>query len=116
MDAWLAKERKRNEKRGCETERKRKMKRKTIALAAAFIAAYTRPVSAASEITGKINSIYDLVLGIVTAVGGIVLVWGIFDFATGYQQHDSAQQTASVKKIVAGIIMCAAGALVAILR
>lgn len=72
-------------------------------------------VGATSSVTGPINKIKDLVLDIVTAIGAIVLIWGIFDFASGYQHHDSSQQTQSMKKIVAGLIMAAAGKIIPML-
>ena len=73
-------------------------------------------VSASSAVTGKINNITDLVSGIITAAGTIVLFWGVFDFAMAYQQHDSSQQTLSLKKVVAGIIMAVAPTIVNLLK
>ena len=49
-----------------------------------------------------------IVTTIITAAGAIVLAWGVFEFASAYQSRDTAQQTDSLKKIVAGILMCLA--------
>lgn len=65
-------------------------------------------------ITGKIDALKDLVLGIVQSAGAIVLLWGIFEFASAYQSHDTTQQTASLKKLISGILMVAAGTIVGI--
>lgn len=74
-------------------------------LTMALIFAAALPVQATSAVVAKINTLSELVLGIITAAGVIVLAWGIFEFATGYQGHDTSQQTASLKKVISGLIM-----------
>lgn len=69
-------------------------------------------VFATSEVVSRINSLQSLVMGIITAAGAIVLAWGVFDFAAGYQAHDTSQQTQSLKKVVAGILMLLAQSVV----
>lgn len=69
-------------------------------------------VFATSEVVSRINSLQTLVMGIITAAGAIVLAWGVFDFAAGYQAHDTSQQTQSLKKVVAGILMLLAQSVV----
>lgn len=66
------------------------------------------------DITAKIDALKDLVLGIIQSAGAIVLLWGIFEFASAYQSHDTTQQTASLKKVISGILMVAAGTIVSI--
>ena len=84
------------------------------ALAALFLAG---PAFASSTaITSKINSLYSLVLGIIKAAGAIVLAWGVFEFAAGYQSHDSSQQTQSLKKVISGILMCGASTVIALVK
>ena len=73
-------------------------------------------VVAAETVTSKINALYDVVLGIITAAGVIVLAWGIFEFASAYQSRDTAQQTDSLKKVVSGIIMVAAPTIINLLK
>jgi len=84
-----------------------------VSLLIAFLPAY--PVSAAELVTARIDVIKTLVAAIITAAGAIVLLWGIFDFASAYQQHDSAQQTMALKKVIAGIIMALGSQIVALL-
>ena len=97
-------------------------KRKTIALtafltaAAALTLACPAFASTTSTITSKINNLYSLVLGIIKAAGAIVLAWGVFEFAAGYQSHDSSQQTQSLKKVISGILMCGASTVISLVK
>ena len=79
-----------------------------------FLLLLSVPMSAyaTSEVVSRINSLQSLVMGIITAAGAIVLAWGVFDFAAGYQAHDTSQQTQSLKKVVAGILMLLAQSVV----
>ncbi len=65
---------------------------------------------AAAQVQGKINNLYS------TAAGAIVLAWGVFEFASAYQSRDTAQQTDSLKKVVAGILMCLAPTIINLLK
>ena len=103
-------------------ERKKEFEGRVIALALAAGAvmafAFADPVFAATTatITNKINKLYDLVLGIIKAAGAIVLAWGVFEFAAGYQSHDSSQQTQSLKKVISGILMCGASTVISLVK
>ena len=57
-----------------------------------------------------------IVTTIITAAGAIVLAWGVFEFASAYQSRDTAQQTDSLKKVVAGILMCLAPTIINLLK
>ena len=95
-------------------------KRKRISRALALVALITilgsTTASATAVVTQKLGSLNELVLGIVTAAGVIVLAWGIFEFATAYQSHDTSQQTMSLKKVVSGIIMVTAPQIINLLK
>lgn len=71
---------------------------------------------AAEVVTSKINALNEIVLSIVTAAGVIVLAWGIFEFATAYQSHDTSQQTMSLKKVISGILMVGAPTIINLLK
>ena len=71
---------------------------------------------AAAQVQGKINNLYSIVTTIITAAGAIVLAWGVFEFACAYQSRDTAQQTDSLKKVVAGILMCLAPTIINLLK
>lgn len=78
----------------------------------------TTPMNAfaAAQVQGKINNLYSIVTTIITAAGAIVLAWGVFEFASAYQSRDTAQQTDSLKKVVAGILMCLAPTIINLLK
>ena len=89
----------------------------TAVCMAVIMAACASPAFASSTaITGKINNLYTLVLGIIKAAGAVVLAWGVFEFAAGYQSHDSSQQTQSLKKVISGILMCGASTVIALVK
>ena len=71
---------------------------------------------AAAQVQGKINNLYSIVTTIIPAAGAIVLAWGVFEFASAYQSRDTAQQTDSLKKVVAGILMCLAPTIINLLK
>ena len=71
---------------------------------------------AVGEVQGRLNLIWNLVMGIMTAAGAIVLAWGVFEFAAGYQSHDSSQQTQSLKKVISGILMCGASTVISLVK
>ena len=87
-----------------------------LIIALTMLVMFPGSVFAADAVTGKINSLYEIVLGIITAAGVIVLAWGIFEFASAYQSRDTAQQTDSLKKVVSGIIMVAAPTIINMLK
>ena len=103
-------------KEGKVREKKKKLIPKGTALGMAMAMMYASTASATAVVTQKLGSLNELVLGIVTAAGVIVLAWGIFEFATAYQSHDTSQQTMSLKKVVSGIIMVAAPQIIALLK
>ena len=95
---------------------KKKLVPKGLVLGMAMSMLFASTASATAVVTQKLGSLNELVLGIVTAAGVIVLAWGIFEFATAYQSHDTSQQTMSLKKVVSGIIMVAAPQIIALLK
>ena len=89
---------------------------KMVLPALALVILTAQEAGATSAITGKIDNLYALVLGIIKAAGAIVLAWGVFEFAAGYQSHDSSQQTQSLKKVISGILMCMAGTIINMIK
>lgn len=79
--------------------------RQAAVLAAAVALALPAYVYAEEDITAALTSLTDLVMTIVRLAGGIVAIWGVFEFASGYQSHDGTQQTAGLKRVVAGLLM-----------
>lgn len=83
--------------------------RQVAVLAAVIALALPAYVYAEEDITTAMTSLTDLVMKIVQLAGGIVIIWGVFEFASGYQSHDGTQQTAGLKRVVAGLLMFFAG-------
>ena len=81
-----------------------------------MVTAFITIAFAAAQVQGKINNLYSIVTTIITAAGAIVLAWGVFEFASAYQSRDTAQQTDSLKKVVAGILMCLAPTIINLLK
>lgn len=61
-----------------------------------------------AQVNSGINVLKTLVKGVVSGVGFIILMLGVVDFGTGISEHNSTQQHEGIKKIVAGVIVCAA--------
>ncbi len=95
---------------------KKKLVPKGLVLGMTMAMLFVSTAMASAVVTQKLGSLNELVLGIVTAAGVIVLAWGIFEFATAYQSHDTSQQTMSLKKVVSGIIMVTAPQIIALLK
>lgn len=60
---------------------------------------------AVAEVQGRLNLIWNLVIAIIAAAGAIVLAWGVFEFASAYQHHDTSGRTSALKKVISGILM-----------
>lgn len=86
------------------------MKAKTAAEAGMILAmimmAFPMNVFAAGEeVVAGINSLEGLLANIVTAIGTIIILWGIFELGTAQQSHDPAQTPLAIKRITGGLIM-----------
>ena len=61
--------------------------------------------SAGNElIRNSFKNLLDIVIAIVSSIGAILILWGIFDFATALQSQDGALQSASFKRIGGGLV------------
>lgn len=92
---------------------------KAAATAKAFLMAIVyrmfampQAVYAAGQVTAGIKNLGDIIGKIIQGAGAVVLLWGVFEFATAWQQRDSAAQTEALKKIISGLVMIAATAIV----
>lgn len=52
-----------------------------------------------------INNLSDLIFQIITAIGGIILVMGVFQFGMSWKSHDPSQRTNGLLGILGGIII-----------
>ena len=75
-------------------------------------------IFAAGDTTGVLSGLLNLkslVLGIITVVGVIYLVWGISEFATALSDRDSSSMKSAGYKIAGGLLMALAGSIVTFL-
>lgn len=107
---------------GSETDTgKQKMKvsdiaRKSFFLAMMFFTMYlnTSPVfatDATSAITGKFDTFYNLVCAVIQAIGGVILVWGAFEFGNSMQQQEGGATTRALQRVGGGLVMLVAPAI-----
>lgn len=70
------------------------------------------PDPGVTKVTDNIDKLKDVGTTIVGAIGGVVLVYGIVQFALSFKKQDQHGETNAIFTIVAGIIMLAGGVLV----
>lgn len=88
-----------------------KNKNKRVALLSAFfIALMLIPTVALAEVDpiSTINNAKTLLLTIVSAIGVMVLVYGILTLGMAWNREDTAGKTQGINGIVAGVIVAAA--------
>lgn len=66
------------------------------------------PVSAASDAAGIVSPgfgiIYDIIAGIVSSVGELFLLWGMFEWAQALNTQDGGAQSMAFKRISSGLV------------
>jgi len=67
-----------------------------------------QPVCAASVISSGISSLMSIVTAFVSAVGAIVVLWGIFEWGNAMQSNDGMMQASAFKRIGGGLVMVVA--------
>lgn len=55
-----------------------------------------------------INNLYTIICSVITAIGAIVLLWAIIQFAISIKGHDSGQRANAILGIGAGILVVCA--------
>lgn len=59
-------------------------------------------------ITSSFKSIYNIIAAIVTSIGQLYLLWGVFEWATSLNGQDGVGQSMAFKRISAGLVACMA--------
>ena len=92
-----------------EEKLKKFRKVNTALICISTILSITTPtVYAASDPLSVINNLSNFIFDIVTAVGGIMVVFGIVQFGLAMKSHDPAQKANSVFTVVGGLIIAGA--------
>ena len=68
-----------------------------------------------STVTKPLDNLKTLVIGIIGAIGVIILAKNVMEFAQAYQQQDSSTMNSALKGIVAGIMMAGISSVLTIL-
>lgn len=91
-------------------KRTRGKKWATVILLAAFMAfCFPMPVMAEeTAITGPLNTLLTIVTDLVTGIGAIITLYGIFEFGNAQQSQDGAMKSFAIQRISGGLIMVVA--------
>lgn len=68
-----------------------------------------------SDIVSPITKLKSLFTAIITAVGGIILLKGIYEAASAYNQGDNSGIAQALKGVAAGLMMAGAGTMLKIM-
>ena len=78
---------------------------------------HTVNMAGAQEAVSKINSLSELFMNILSAMGVMILGYGIFNLAAfGLNSHDPSQMTQGIKSVVAGLLVIMAPQIVHFLK
>lgn len=78
---------------------------------------HTVNMAGAQEAVSKINSLSELFMNILSAMGVMILGYGIFNLAAfGLNSHDPSQMTQGIKSVVAGLLVIMAPQIVNFLK
>lgn len=67
-----------------------------------------------ASLDNGLNTLKNISVGIIAGIGVIVLLYGLSELASSYFQHDMSQMPATIRKVVAGVIMISAGVITAL--
>lgn len=59
---------------------------------------------AGAVVQGGFNAIYQLIAAIVSSIGSLFLLWGVFEWAQSLNTQDGGAQSAAFKRIGSGIV------------
>lgn len=59
----------------------------------------------ADAVTSSLNDFYSIVAAFVSAVGAIILLWGVFEWGTSMQANDGSMQANAFKRVGGGLVM-----------
>lgn len=69
-----------------------------------------------SQITGGFDAIYQVIAAIVSAIGSIFLLWGLFEWAQSLNTQDGGAQSIAFKRIGSGLIATLAPQIIMVIR
>lgn len=86
------------------------LKRGFAAIYALLLCILPQTVYAAGELdpTAAVGKLSALVISIISAAGGIFLIYSIVQLGIAYKRQDSASKADALNGVIGGIIICAA--------
>ena len=78
-----------------------------VCMAAFFISVHVQATNG-NIITTGFNSLYDVVASIVSNIGQLFLLWGVFEMAASMNTQDGMAQSSAFKRVGGGLIACIA--------
>ncbi len=60
------------------------------------------------DLLGGLNKLKELIFTIISTIGGIITLFGVFQFGTSFPAHDPTQRTQGLMYIAGGLIVAAA--------
>lgn len=55
-------------------------------------------------ITNAFNSIYNIVAAIISSIGSLILLWGVFEWSQSMSMQDGGAQAMAFKRIASGVV------------
>lgn len=82
----------------------------SICLAAFFISIHVQATQSTDGniITTGFTSLYNVVASIVSNIGQLFLLWGVFEMASSMNTQDGMAQSSAFKRVGGGLIACIA--------
>ena len=69
-----------------------------------------------SQITNGFDAIYQVIAAIVSAIGSIFLLWGLFEWAQSLNTQDGGAQSIAFKRIGSGLVATLAPQIITVIR
>ena len=69
-----------------------------------------------SQITNGFDAIYQVIAAIVSSIGSIFLLWGLFEWAQSLNAQDGGAQSIAFKRIGSGLIATLAPQIIMVIR
>lgn len=61
--------------------------------------------SGAGAVTAKFNILQEIVATVVSSIGTIITLWGLFEFGNAMQTQEGGAQSQAMKRISGGLVM-----------
>ena len=69
-----------------------------------------------SQITNGFDAVYQMIAAIVSAIGSIFLLWGLFEWAQSLNTQDGGAQSIAFKRIGSGLVATLAPQIITVIR